>query len=187
MGLKFGYESKDNGWLQFKNIRVTKDAMLSRFSKIDDEGNLEIMGDLRVLYSCMMMVRLHIVRGAGFLCMKSLKIAIRYACVRRQFKSQTGKKGERKLMDYQTHLYKLGPILARAWIMQINGEIVAKRHEQLLKEIKEGNFELMDISHHFLSGYKSLFTEWTYQGIEDARIACGGAGFLRMAGFADQH
>lgn len=127
MGGKFGYDSKDNGWLRFKNVRIQKDCMLSRFSRIDEEGNLEILGDLRVLYACMMMVRLHIVRYAAFSLMRPLKIAIRYACVRRQFKTKTGKKGERKLMDYQTHLYKLGPILARAFIMQINGDICSKR------------------------------------------------------------
>ena len=83
MGPKFGYESKDNGWLRFNNIRIPKSAMLSRFSRIDDEGNFEILGDLRVLYAVMMMVRLHIVRGAGFGLFRSLKMAVRYACVRR--------------------------------------------------------------------------------------------------------
>jgi acyl-CoA oxidase len=83
MGPKFGYESKDNGWLRFNNIRIPKSAMLSRFSRIDDEGNFEILGDLRVLYAVMMMVRLHIVRNAGFCLFRSLKVAVRYACVRR--------------------------------------------------------------------------------------------------------
>lgn len=43
----------------------------------------------------------------------------------------------------------------------------------------------MDITHHFLSGFKSLFTEWTYEGMENSRIACGGAGFLKASGFAE--
>jgi len=41
----------------------------------------------------------------------------------------------------------------------------------------------MDESHHFLSGYKSLFTDWAYECTEESRIACGGAGFLSMSGF----
>ena len=114
--------------------------MLSKFSQIDEDGNLEVMGDLRVLYAVMMMVRLHIVRNAAYCLMKSLVIAIRYACVRRQFKTMHGSKQERKIMDYQTHMYKLGPILARCYIMQVNGELAAKRHEQLLLEIKDNNF-----------------------------------------------
>ena len=83
MGPKFGYASKDNGWLRFNHVRIPKQNMLSRFSRIDENGNFEIMGDLRVLYACMMMVRTHIVRCAAFCSFKALKIAIRYACVRR--------------------------------------------------------------------------------------------------------
>jgi acyl-CoA oxidase len=45
----------------------------------------------------------------------------------------------------------------------------------------------MDESHHFLSGFKSLFTDWAYQAIEESRISCGGAGFLKWAGFAEHH
>jgi acyl-CoA oxidase len=133
MGPKFGYASKDNGWLRFNHVRIPKENMLSRFSRIDENGTFEILGDLRVLYACMMMVRTHIVRYAAYCSFRPLKIAIRYACVRRQFKTQTGKKGERKLMDYQTHMNKLGPLLARSFIMQVNGEIAARRHEQLMQ------------------------------------------------------
>jgi acyl-CoA oxidase len=127
MGSKFGYESKDNGWLRFSNVRIPKNHMLSRFSRIDDEGNFEILGDLRVLYACMMMVRTHIVRYAGMCLMKALKVAIRYACVRRQFRTLEDDKKERKLIDYQTHMHKLGPLLARGFIIQVNGEIAARR------------------------------------------------------------
>ena len=83
MGPKFGYDSKDNGWLRFNNVRIPKSQMLARFSRVDDEGNFEVLGDLRVLYTCMMMVRLHIVRYAAFCLLRSLKVAVRYACVRR--------------------------------------------------------------------------------------------------------
>lgn len=83
MGPKFGYASKDNGWLRFNHVRIPKENMLSRFSRIDENGNFEILGDLRVLYACMLMVRTHIVRYAAYCCFKPLKIAIRYACVRR--------------------------------------------------------------------------------------------------------
>lgn len=56
-----------------------------------------------------------------------------------------------------------------------------------MEEIKQGNFSLLDEAHHFLAGYKSLFTDWTFQGIEEARIACGGAGFLAWSGFPELH
>jgi acyl-CoA oxidase len=84
-------------------------------------------------------------------------------------------------------MYKLGPLLARAYIMQVNGELTARKFAQLMEEIKQSNFTLLDEAHHYLAGYKALFTDWTFQGIEDARISCGGAGFLAWSGFAELH
>ena len=43
----------------------------------------------------------------------------------------------------------------------------------------------MDQSHHILSGFKALFTEGSIAIIEEARRACGGAGYQSNAGFAN--
>lgn len=50
LGPKLGYNSKDNGWVIFQNVRIPRDNMLCRFSGIDREGNFEIKGDLRAIY-----------------------------------------------------------------------------------------------------------------------------------------
>ena len=49
----------------------------------------------------------------------------------------------------------------------------------------KGNFELLDILHHFSSGAKGFFTELMYKGVDDLRQACGGAGWLMSSGIAD--
>jgi len=169
MGPKFGYQSKDNGWLRFDHCRIPRKQMLSGFSKINKDGEFEMLGDLRALYAVMMMVRLHIVKNAGYCLARPVLIAVRYAIVRRQFKTQVGSKTERKIMDYQTHMYKLGPIVARSFLMCQAGRMCSENHARMLKLIKEKDFSTMDMHHHFLSGYKSLFTEWALKGIEDAR------------------
>lgn len=69
----------------------------------------------------------------------------------------------------------------------MNGEIAARQFNQLLQEIKEGNFALLDEVHHFLAGFKSLFTDWAFQTIEESRLSCGGAGFLSSSGFTEAH
>ena len=38
IGSKFGYTSKDNGWMTFDNVRVTRDQWLQRFVTIDEDG-----------------------------------------------------------------------------------------------------------------------------------------------------
>jgi alkylation response protein AidB-like acyl-CoA dehydrogenase len=50
---------------------------------------------------------------------------------------------------------------------------------------QEQNFELMDVLHHFTSGYKAVCTYECYTGIDQLRQACGGAGFLLSSRIAD--
>lgn len=48
-----------------------------------------------------------------------------------------------------------------------------------------GSFKLLDILHHFSSGMKALATDMSYNGCDELRQACGGAGFLNSSGIAD--
>ena len=54
-------------------------------------------------------------------------------------------------------------------------------HQQLLKDLKSGNFELLDLLHHLSAGYKACYTKITYEGSDMLRQACGGAGFLNWS------
>ena len=47
IGYKIGYQSKDNGWMTFDNVRIPKNQMLSRFQVIDDDGCYSLTGDPR--------------------------------------------------------------------------------------------------------------------------------------------
>lgn len=57
MGPKLGWHSKENGWCVFKNVRIPRKNLLSKFMSVDREGSFSIEGDLRVLYATMMSVR----------------------------------------------------------------------------------------------------------------------------------
>jgi hypothetical protein len=41
----------------------------------------------------------------------------------------------------------------------------------------KGDFSMLDELHHFTSGFKSLYTNFAYFGIDELRQSCGGAGF----------
>jgi acyl-CoA oxidase len=47
IGPKFGYQSKDNGYLILRNVRIPRSSMLKRYAEVDKDGNLQIKGDLR--------------------------------------------------------------------------------------------------------------------------------------------
>lgn len=49
--------------------------------------------------------------------------------------------------------------------------------EKCLEEIESENFEKVDKMHHYTSGFKSIQTKDSYEGMERLRQAIGGAGF----------
>lgn len=95
-----GYNAVDNGYLSFNNVRVPRKNMMTRFSIITKEGDLEMRGDLRMLYNIMVQTRMEIIGGCYMTLRCSLLIAARYAVCRRQFRNIAGSRVERKLMDY---------------------------------------------------------------------------------------
>ncbi len=59
---------------------------------------------------------------------------------------------------------------------------MAEIHQQLLTDIKEKNFKLLNLMHHLTSGFKAVFSKVAYEGIDALRQACGGAGFSCWSG-----
>jgi acyl-CoA oxidase len=114
LGPKIGYNSKDNGWATFNQVRIPRTDMLMAFCSLDKEGEFSVNGDVRVLYTTMMSIRNLIIIGAGQQTMLPIKLGLRYALVRRQFSTIKGQKIERPIFDYQTHLHIFGPLLARS-------------------------------------------------------------------------
>jgi acyl-CoA oxidase len=60
IGPKFGYNSKDNGYMIMRNVRIPKENMMKRYAELDNEGNLQLKGDLRVMYGIMLQTRVMI-------------------------------------------------------------------------------------------------------------------------------
>ena len=182
IGPKFGYNSKDNGYMLFKNVRVPRTNMLKRFAEVTEEGKIVIKSDMRRLYGIMLETRVWIAGNSGISLAAALTIAGRYSVVRRQFSSQDGTKQERKLLDYQTHMFKFAPLLAYSNAFNFASQHLFINHRLLLEEMKKDNFERLDLLHHLTAGYKAVFSRISYDGIDTCRQACGGAGFSAHSG-----
>lgn len=102
LGPKFGYITKDNGWAIFDKVRVPRTHMLMNMANVSKEGEFKLIGDMRVLYSTMMLIRTRIVGEMNMPMFASLTIAMRYAAVRRQFATIDKSREERQILDYQT-------------------------------------------------------------------------------------
>jgi acyl-CoA oxidase len=129
-----------------------------KFISLDKEGNFEVKGDLRILYSVMLFIRVTIIVHASDSLAEGLTIAGRYAAVRRQFSSSSGTKLETKLLDYQTHMFKLLPLLAHAYSQRFVGQQIWGKYEDLMKGVEKNDFSGLDVFHHLASGFKATFT-----------------------------
>ncbi len=96
-------------------------------------------------------------------------IATRYAMVRRQFSTQDGTTLERKLIDYQTHQFKIIPLVAYSYAFIFSSYRLMAIHKQLLIDIKTKNFGLLEQLHHLSSGFKACYTKIAYEGIDTLR------------------
>jgi acyl-CoA oxidase len=183
IGAKFGYNSKDNGYMLFKNVRVPRANLLSRYADVDEKGQLQLKGDMRALYGIMLETRVWIVGNASQSLAQGLTIATRYAVVRRQFATlEAGNKQERKLMDYQTHMFKFAPLLAYTYAMNFAGRYLFSEHIALINDLNNNEFGRLDTMHHLSAGWKATFSRIAYDGIDSLRQACGGAGFSAHSG-----
>ena len=125
IGRKLGYNSVDNGFLLFDNVRVPRSAHLSRFTEVTEDGNFEIKADPRILYSGMTNIRLGIIFGSAVALMRSARVAVRYAVCRRQFANQKDTREERKLLDYQVHMDTLSKNIANGFILTLTAGAIA--------------------------------------------------------------
>lgn len=92
MGPKMGYNSKNNGWCTFKNVRIPRENMPMKYVSVDKEGNFGIEGDMRVLYSVMMDIRTQLLQHSGLMLLRAVTVGMRYSACRRQFKNTSGSK-----------------------------------------------------------------------------------------------
>ena len=178
MGPKMGYNSKNNGWCTFDQVRIPRDQMLMKYTSVDRDGSFSVEGDTRALYSVMMSIRMQLIFGSSSYLLRGCLIGLRYSVCRRQFKNTDGSKQETKLLDYQTQQAKLLPLLGIGFGMMMVDTFVKKMYVQLLEDIKQDKFDLMDELHHLTSGFKAVYTQMTMDGLLVIRQACGGAGYL---------
>jgi acyl-CoA oxidase len=115
VGEKLGYNAVDNGFVNFNQVRIPRTNMLSRFVEVDKTGSVNMKSDPRMIYQIMVQTRMLIIFGSAYILLLSARWATRYAVCRRQFRTQVGTKEERKLIDYQTHMFVLGTNLANAF------------------------------------------------------------------------
>jgi len=138
IGSKYGYAAKENGYMKFTGMRVSKNNMLSRFFEITDEGEFQLNGDPKIIYSAMMNVRTFLLISSAMILAKGSLIAIRYSHLRTQFKDE--RKVEIPVIQYQLQQFKLYPLLAKTYVMKFGFIEIENRIKALTEEVKTTTF-----------------------------------------------
>jgi len=179
-GGKGGLNGVDNGRLHFDHVRVPRANLLNRYGDVAADGTYSSpIGSPGRRFFTMLgtLVQGRVsLDGAAIVAQKlALQIALTYAMERRQFPTADGDEGV--LLDYGRHQRRLIPRLARVFAQSF-------AHEQLLQTF-DGVFSGRDDTpakrqdlETLAAAYKALSTWSALDTIQEAREACGGAGYL---------
>lgn len=182
IGPKFGYHSKDNGWMEIKNVRVPRANLLQKYVKVERNGDFSIQGDLRVIYAVMLTTRTQMISAGSLVHIMGSTIGIRYSVVRRQFKNISGQNEEVQLIDYQTQQMKLFPMISNIFALRFASDHMNSNYKQLVEEVQRGEFGRLDYCHHLSSGMKAVFTQTAMDNLILLRQSLGGGGYSAWSG-----
>lgn len=177
---KGGLPGVDNGRIVFDNVRVPRENLLNRYGDVAEDGTYSspIENPNRRFFTMLgTLIRGRVtVGGSGAAAARvALDIATRYALQRKQFQAPDG--DEVVIMDYLVHQRRLLPLIARSYALQFaQNELVAKCHE--LQTAEDPDAEEQRELEARAAGLKAANTWHASRAIQEAREACGGAGYL---------
>ena len=183
IGEKVGFNTKDNGYCRFDNVRIPRTNMLMKYTKVSKNGEYKKKGDERIGYAIMMQVRDMLGHFSWRALSHACVIATRYSIVRTQFRNEEGV--ERKIFDYQIQQDKILPLIAQSLAIHAGAKKSSEMAQQNIKNIQEKeDFSLMKEVHATLCCTKAFYSFDTDFGIQRARQACGGHGYNSYSGFS---
>jgi acyl-CoA oxidase len=178
---KGGLPGVDNGRIVFDHVRVPRVNLLNKYGDVAPDGTYSspIENPNRRFFTMIgTLIRGRITVGgsAGNAARVALDIATRYALQRRQFTAPDD--GEEVLiMDYLVHQRRLFPLIAKSYALQFaQNELVSKCHD--LQTADSPDAEEQRELESRAAGLKAVNTWHASTAIQEAREACGGAGYM---------
>lgn len=178
---KGGLPGVDNGRIMFDHVRVPRQNLLNRYADVAADGayTSPIENPNQRFFTMLgTLVRGRITVGgsAAAAAQVALDIAVRYGLQRRQF-SAPGREREVLIMDYLVHQRRLLPLVARSYALQFaQNELVTTMHDIQGADAPDPE-EQRELESR-AAGLKAANTWHASRAIQEAREACGGAGYL---------
>lgn len=191
---KGGLPGVDNGRIQFDQVRIPRENLLNKYADVAEDGTysspIENVGRrFFTMLGTLIRGRVTVGGSAAAAARVALDIAVRYALERRQFEAPSPGAGAKRpegqeqsdkevlIMDYLVHQRRLLPLVAKSYALQFaQNELVAKCHELQTSENPDPE-EQRELEAR-AAGLKAANTWHATRAIQEAREACGGAGYL---------
>ncbi|MFV0434744.1 MAG: acyl-CoA dehydrogenase [Leucobacter sp.] len=179
-GVKGGLNGIDNGRLYFDHVRIPRENLLNRYGDVAADGTyssaIESPGRrFFTMIGTLVQGRVSL-DGAAVRAMEAaLTIAIRYAGERRQFPGASGH--ETVLLDYGQHQRRLIPLLAQTYAMAFADERLLTVFDEVFSGVGDTERNREDLE-TLAASLKPLSTWAALDTLQEAREACGGAGFM---------
>ncbi|PVU87983.1 hypothetical protein BB559_004682 [Furculomyces boomerangus] len=185
IGPKMGYNSIDNGFMNFDKVRVPRFNLLQKYISVSRTGEVTRPANInsRASYGTMVFVRANIASNMGRLLAKGVTVAVRYTSVRRQF-GEPGKP-ETPVLDYPIVQYRVIPILAKTYAMIGMSHEFFAQYQKSADLISKGDFSMLKEMHAVSCGLKRWSSTQAIYGVDTCRHVCGGHGFSQFSGLND--
>ncbi|KAA0917987.1 acyl-CoA dehydrogenase [Dietzia sp. ANT_WB102] len=181
-GHKGGLDGVDNGRIWFDDVRVPREALLDRFGTVDANGEysspIESVGArFFTMLGTLIRGRVSVGAAAGAAGRTALAMAVRYSLVRRQFDHPETGRGI-PLLEYREHQRRLMPRVARAYAYACAQNAIIsqldefERNPEAYDEVRRREMET------HAAGIKATVTAFANDTLTEARLACGGAGYM---------
>ena len=185
IGAKMGLSSSDQGFTRYEFLSLPKTSLLNRYSTIDKSGIYSTRFDpIQILTMSNLIVRVKTLTKFWAFLGPSLQISLSYSTFRKQFTDPEDVNQETRLIDYQIQQAKLFPGLSRLILFTFSVNFVKDLLQTSISSYKRGNDSYFNDLFCVVSLFKAGITERTTTDIELCRRACGGHGYMKLAGIS---
>nr|WP_308468979.1 acyl-CoA dehydrogenase [Glaciibacter superstes] len=180
-GLKGGLNGIDNGRLCFNHVRIPRVDLLNRYGDVADDGTYTspIASSGRRFFTMLgtlVQGRVSLDGAATIASEMGLAIAITYGSQRRQFNAASDTE-EEVILDYQRHQRRLIPRLATTYAQIFAHDKLLLKFEEVFSGKADTDDDRQDLE-TLAAALKPLSTWHALDTLQEAREACGGAGFM---------